>query len=202
MLGDRNPTATIVGLALGVMLAVSPSLAIAETQVGVPVRLGAMVPYGTQPGGRLTVGFDLPLLDVDPEATWRTGFFAGPEFGAYMRPEAYTSGLVGAVFGYRMVSPSRCCLHELAMSLAYVAEWHIMSVDVDLATGELTEHRALKSHALPVVHYAFGWQFFDRWGWYLDLGVGQLTSTDLPSALYFAGETGVQVRFDWLGGDR
>lgn len=186
-------------VAMGLVLA-GPSEAAAEQQVGTPLRLGVTLPYGIQLGGRLTAGFELPILEADPEARWRTTFFAGPELGVYTRPANYTSALVGGVFGYRMESPGGCCVHELAVSLAYVAESHVMSVDVDLGSGELSEDRALKNHGLGAFHYTFAVQLLDRWGWYLDLGVGQLTSYDLPSALYFAGETGVQVRFDLFGG--
>ncbi len=75
-----------------------------------------------------------------------------------------------------------------------------MALEVELATGEVTENRQLQHQFLPTVHYTFGWEFLERWGWYIDLNVGQTISAQVPSALHFGVETGLQVRFGQTGG--
>lgn len=185
------------GLGLGLLaLTASPAPAAENASV----RLGYLGPYLVQPGARLSA--DVSVWSTSDPATqphWQNTLIVGLELAGFNRPRVHTSVIVGGLVGYRMQSPGGCCVHTLAASLGYLGEHQIASIRVDLATGEKTQTRELKSNALVAAHYLFAWQFLDRWGWYIDLGVGQSFWGAVPSALYFAPETGVQFRFD-LGG--
>jgi len=199
--GARRPRGIARGLGLlcaGALLA-APAPVRADAHDGVPLRVGVFLPYLSQPGGRATASYEITLSspDVGSEPpSWRSKLFFGPEFGAFTRPANHTSVLAGAAFGYRLQSPGRCCAHELSIGLGYIAESRIASLDVELATGETTENRTWRHHALPTVHYTFALELLGRWGWYIDAAVGQTLSPDVPSALFVAAEAGVQFRFD------
>jgi hypothetical protein len=192
-------------VSLWVLMGINP-LAHAEpvTHAELPVRLGAWLPYLVHPGGRATALYELALGEPTAASEapgWRSRLIFGPELGVAVRPEVETSILVGGLVGWRLQSPEGSFTHDAAVGLAWLGASQIVSVDIDLGTGEKTPHRELKHQLLPTVHYSFGWEVSQRWGWYLDLGVGQTVSSDIPSALYYAAESGLQFRFDLSSGD-
>lgn len=190
-----------LGLLCGGALLAEPPPARADAHDGVPLRVGVFLPYLSQPGGRATASYEIRLSasEADGASAWSHKLFVGPELGVFTRPDSHTSALAGGGIGYRLQSPGRCCFYELSVGVAYIAERHIESLDVELATGEITENRTLRHHALPAAHATFGLELLGRWGWYIDAAVGQTLSPEVPSALFFAAETGVQFRFDLAG---
>ncbi|MEL6180235.1 MAG: hypothetical protein AAFS10_14840 [Myxococcota bacterium] len=189
-------------LCFSVLLAL-PSVARADGLDGVPVRLGAFAPYAIQPGGRLAAFYafhlDPPDATLDTDVL-RTNLFVGPEVAVFTRPQVHTSVLAGVLFGYRLLTQPRDRFHEFALGAAYLAEFQIVSLDVELATGDLTKNRELRNYLVPTVHYTFGRELSGVWGWYLDVAVGRMMSREVPSALYFNAGAGVQVRLGGGGG--
>jgi len=193
-----NHTTAASALLLSALL-LAPSTASAEGDLdAVPVRLGFFAPYGIQPGGRLAIFHEFNLSPVDATLdtdTLRTNLFIGPEIGVFTRPQSHTSVLVGVLLGYRFLTSPKDRFHELSLGIAYIGESQITSLDVELATGDTTKNRELRSHALPTVRYTFGRELTDRWGWTLDLAVGRMMSWQVPSALYLSAGAGLQFRF-------
>lgn len=188
-----------MALLVGV-LAAPPASADAET-TELQVGTGLILPYAIQPGARLMLTREWALGAQPGEAGWRSGLFAGGEVASYVRPALYTNTLVGGLVGYRLTSPEAMFSLELAVGLAWLGESRIVTVDVDLATGETTDNREFFQHALPTWHTVFGLSLIEDWRWYLDLTAGQTFSLEAVETFYFAIGTGVQITFEVGSGD-
>ena len=189
-----------------VVLALSPSLALAQAeaadQVGpapeaLRLRLGVHATSLVQPGLRLSTPIDLRTY-ARPGGRGQT-LFAGPRLGVFGAPANHVSLQLGAVAGYRFLTPRKRRFHELRVGADYVGEWQITSLAVHRGTGNVTPRRELRSYFVPTLGYLFGREGSGRGGGYVGVSTGAFVSRALEASLYLDVEAGLQVR---LGGSR
>ncbi|MEM7157177.1 MAG: hypothetical protein AAF799_30270 [Myxococcota bacterium] len=171
---------------------------------GVPLTVGYFGPYAIQPGVRVGTWFPIKAWTKTRDArrgpVTRTGsLFAGPQLAFFARPGNHLSVMASGELGYRFQRHDRKVHSAFAIGGGYLASFQIVTIAVDLSSGDKNNTREMRHYFVPTLSYALGHDVLPNFGWFLKFSYGQKLSVPIESSAMVMVELGLSFR---LGGRR
>ena len=177
----------------------APAATATHLNPGVPITVGYFGPYLIQPGVRVGTWFPIKhwtkTKDGRRGPITRTGsLFAGPQLAFFARPGNHLSVMASGELGYRIQRHDRKVHSAFAVGGGYLAAFQIVTIGVDLSTGDKSNTREMRHYFVPTLSYALGHDVRPNFGWFLKLSYGQKFSVPIESQAMVMLELGVSFR--------
>ncbi|MEM8567435.1 MAG: hypothetical protein AAGF85_13320 [Bacteroidota bacterium] len=164
----------------------------------IPISLSYSAPYFIQPGFRLGMELAQKRWEAVKERKGKSlnvtkSLYIQPQVGFYARPRVHNNWLLNAELGYKRKRNDKKGYSNLSVGLGFVQRSQILSLTVDLSSGEITDKdRETQNYFMPTVNYEMGRIISPKMGWFTKLSLGALMATKQEGHLVLIYELGLK----------
>ncbi|MEM8908685.1 MAG: hypothetical protein AAGD05_12620 [Bacteroidota bacterium] len=158
-----------------------------------PISVSYLGQLAYQPGLKIGSHFELKnWTTTAKQFTKLKSFYISPQIGFFTQPNAHTSYLINADFGYKRIKSHNQKYSAWSIGLAYMLQSQIIEWQVHLNDGSKEKIRANWNWFLPTLNYEFGQAIHTNLHWYGKFSYGIKMAPNRESTMLLFVELGIK----------